>query len=329
MSTVTLGGLMAAPASAAPKPQAVQVAGTWSLTWDWGDGAKGTAPITFVSKGHTFSVTGESGIWTTSGESLKFVYTSANSCHGTWVGRYAKKSNKFSGRMSKNTKYCPADSGTWSMVRAKATSQTALTLSSAKVTYGDEHVEHLSVTVSPTSGSSRPAGKVTVKVATTKLCVIKLKAARGSCRLSRKRLPAGTYSLVATYGGSTAFDASASAHEGLKVSQATSKTALKLSVAKVTVGDEQRAQFSVTVSPEFAGSVASGSVTVKSSTKRLCVIKLSAGQGSCRLSSRRLRSGTYSVVARYGGNKNLKPSMSTAATLTVVKAGKLRTTSRT
>jgi hypothetical protein len=50
------------------------------------------------------------------------------------------------------------------------------------------------------------------------------------------------------------------------------------------------------------------------------VIRLSAGKGSCRLSSRKLRRGTYSVIARYRGSKNLKTSASTPQTLTVVKA---------
>jgi hypothetical protein len=138
--------------------------------------------------------------------------------------------------------------------------------------------------------------------------------------LSRRKLPAGAHSLVATYGGSTAFDASASVHESLTVEKATTKTALGLSAAKVRVGNEQVEQFSVTVSPEFAGPKAVGRVVVRASTTKLCVIRLSAGKGSCRLSSRKLRRGTYSVIARYRGSKNLKTSASTPQTLTVVKA---------
>ena len=42
-------------------------------------------------------------------------------------------------------------------------------------------------------------------------------ATKGPCTLSAKKLKAGTYSLVATYGGSTDFDASASAKQTLTV----------------------------------------------------------------------------------------------------------------
>jgi hypothetical protein len=93
---------------------------------------------------------------------------------------------------------------------AKATSKTALRLSAAKVTYGHEQVEHLSVTVSPQFPGSMPTGTVTVKASTGTLCVITLSSGKGSCRLSPKRLKARTYSLVATYGGSTNFKGSTS-----------------------------------------------------------------------------------------------------------------------
>jgi hypothetical protein len=123
-------------------------------------------------------------------------------------------------------------SDTWTYTQivgvAKATSKTALRLSAAKVTYGDEQVEHLSVTVSPQYSGSTPTGTVTIKATTTTLCVIKLRSGKGSCALSAKRLKAGTYGLVASYGGSTDFDASASAKQPLMVTTTTkpSKTAL-------------------------------------------------------------------------------------------------------
>ena len=100
---------------------------------------------------------------------------------------------------------------------AKATSKTALKLSNARVTYGDEGVEQLSVTVSPEFTGSTPYGSITIKESTTTLCVITLSSTKGSCKLSARKLNAATYSLVATYGGSTDFDASASAKQTLTV----------------------------------------------------------------------------------------------------------------
>ncbi len=44
-------------------------------------------------------------------------------------------------------------------------------------------------------------------------------ATKGPCTLSAKKLKAGTYSLVATYGGSTNFEGSTSAKEALTVAE--------------------------------------------------------------------------------------------------------------
>jgi|GEM_PF-2353732 hypothetical protein len=58
-----------------------------------------------------------------------------------------------------------------------------------------------------------PVAKATSKTA------LEASAAKGSCTLSAKKLPVGTYSLVATYGGSTSLDSSASAKETLTVAK--------------------------------------------------------------------------------------------------------------
>jgi hypothetical protein len=110
-----------------------------------------------------------------------------------------------------------ASSGATPVTVAAATSKTALKLSDSTVTYGDEHVERLSVTVSPEYAGATPAGEVTVKDSKTSLCVIKLSSAKGSCRLSADRLAVGTYRLSARYGGSTDFVASNSSTKILTV----------------------------------------------------------------------------------------------------------------
>jgi hypothetical protein len=47
--------------------------------------------------------------------------------------------------------------------------------------------------------------------------VVKLSSAKAHCTLSSKKLKAGTYHVVATYGGSTDFGGSASGHEALVI----------------------------------------------------------------------------------------------------------------
>jgi hypothetical protein len=92
----------------------------------------------------------------------------------------------------------------------------ALKLSAAKVTYGHEQTERLTVTVTP-QHSGTPAGTVTVKAGKTTVCEITLKAGQGGCTLAPKKLPAGAYHLVAAYGGSLYYLGSASAGQALTV----------------------------------------------------------------------------------------------------------------
>jgi len=94
-------------------------------------------------------------------------------------------------------------------VTVKSASKTVLKLSPAKVTYGDEQVEVMSVKVSPEFAAPTPTGTVTISVSRTSrtsLCTITLLSGKGSCGLSAKEFKtAGTYNLVATYGGSSKF----------------------------------------------------------------------------------------------------------------------------
>ncbi|MGA2805303.1 MAG: Ig-like domain-containing protein [Acidimicrobiales bacterium] len=91
-------------------------------------------------------------------------------------------------------------------VIVKSATKTVLKLSAAKVTYGDEQVELMSVKVSPEFTAPAPTGKVTISDGKTTLCVIALLSGKGSCGLTAKELKnAGTYHIVATYGGSLEF----------------------------------------------------------------------------------------------------------------------------
>ena len=199
---------------------------------------------------------------------------------------------------------------------AEEASFTSLKLSAAKVTYGHEQVEHLVVTVSSEFGGT-PNGTVKVSSSSTTLCVITLSSGHGSCTLTAEKLGAGTHGLVATFSGNPDIRSSASGKGTLKISKATSKTTFKLSTSKVTYGDEQVELLSVTVTSEFAGVSPTGTVTLKGSSTTVCVIRLSSGTGSCRLSAKELAVGLYDVVATYGGSPNLGASASKSETLTV------------
>ena len=195
-----------------------------------------------------------------------------------------------------------------------------IALSKATISYGHEQVEHVSVTVAPNYPGPVPTGSVTVKKSTTTLCVVKLSAAKGSCTLSGSALATGAYSVYATYSRNADFVGSTAPKKTLTVARATTKTTLTLSTAKVTLGHEQAARFSVTVADSFAaGPKPTGTVTIKKSTTTLCVIKLSSGKGSCTMAGSKLQPRSYSVYATYGRTSDFVGSTSTKKTLTVVK----------
>jgi hypothetical protein len=189
-------------------------------------------------------------------------------------------------------------------------------LSRFKTTYGDEGAERLLVDVSPDASDSTPTGTVTIGESSSTLCSISLRDAKGSCNLAARKISAGSYDLVANYGGSAGFSSS-SARAHLVVAKEGSKIVLRLSAAKAIVGDENAEGLSVTVSPEFAGSTPTGRVTIGTSTKTLCTISLSLGKGSCSFPARRLAPGAYPIVASYAGSRNFGASLSTRVNLTI------------
>jgi lysozyme len=167
-----------------------------------------------------------------------------------------------------------------------------------------------------------PSGTVTVSDG-TRTCPAVLSGAggvaTGSCTITEDA--AGSHSLTASYPADSNWDSSSTASAtSVTVGKATSKTVLKLSKSSVTYGDEQAGKLSVTVSPQFAGSIPTGSVKIKESSMTVCKIKLSSGKGSCSLSSKELKAARYSLTATYLASRDFDGSVSAKETLTVVKA---------
>jgi hypothetical protein len=190
---------------------------------------------------------------------------------------------------------------------------TSLELSAREVTYGDEQVEQLSVSVSPQHSGTTPTGTVTISGAN---CQITLSSGKGSCTLPATYFNAGNRQMVATYNGSSAFKRSASGKETITIAAATTTTSLKLSATKVTYRDEQVEQLSVSISPEYPGIMPTGTVTISGAN---CQIGLSSGKGSCRLSPTQFGTGNRQMVATYNGNQNFRRSASTKQTISVVR----------
>lgn len=208
-------------------------------------------------------------------------------------------------------------SDTESLTITKPSATTALTLSAARVTFGQEQTEHLSVQVTATSGS--PTGQVTIKAGSTSLCpAITLAGGAGSCNLTATKLRPGTYHVTATYGGDDTHAGATSASMTLAVASEPTSTTLTLSTAKVKVGKEQAEHLTVTVKPRTSGTPA-GKVTISAGATPLCTITLAKGTGSCTLGASKLSPGTYSLTAAYAGATPYAKSTSPKKTLTVTK----------
>ena len=159
----------------------------------------------------------------------------------------------------------------------KAPSTTAFKLSATALTYGDEQVENLTVTVSSQYPGSMPTGIVTVRGQSLTLCTITLSAGSGSCSLSATQLAMGSHQVFATYHGDEALVRSVAGESLTVVRPSPSTTAFQLSATTLTYGDEQVENMTVTVSSQVPGSMPTGIVTVRGQSLRLCTITLSAG----------------------------------------------------
>lgn len=91
---------------------------------------------------------------------------------------------------------------------SKARSMTSVSHSRAKVRYGHESLEKLSVTVAA-EYAGVPAGRVVVRAGGSTICVMTLRLGRGACMFSARQLRAGKYHLTVIYAGDRNFDGSA------------------------------------------------------------------------------------------------------------------------
>jgi hypothetical protein len=214
--------------------------------------------------------------------------------------------------------YCSAGGNGAFVVNEATASTTRLTPRLAKLIYGDEQAERLSVTVTSPRGGT-PSGTVTVTTGNAKVCTITLASGTGSCKLSAARLPAGKYHLTATYGGDISYVVSSSAPTTVTVSRAASKTSLALARTTISYGHESAERLSVTVISRFGGAPG-GKVTVKAGKTTICVVTLSkAGKGTCKLTARQLKAGTYTLTASYHGSPHHLASTSAKKTLRVAR----------
>jgi hypothetical protein len=102
------------------------------------------------------------------------------------------------------------------------------------------------------------------------------------------------------------------------VTRAASRTSLTLSESRITHGHEQTERLTVKVAPQYVGTP-TGKVTIATGHTGICTITLASGKGSCALTAKQLRTGTYALVASFSTSAEFTGSVSGKVTLTVLK----------
>ena len=191
---------------------------------------------------------------------------------------------------------------------------TTLSLSAAKVPYGDENAEHLSVNVASKAGGT-PNGVMTIAEGKTTICTITLSAGKGSCALPATRFGIGSYRMSASYTGAAQSCRPRQAPDP-DGSQGADGNAYRVVGRTVEFGHENRLRVSVSVSPQHGGAP-SGKVTVKAGNTAVCAITLKSEKGTCTLTAKSFNAGSYTVTATFGGNADFLASVSARKTLRI------------
>lgn len=202
-------------------------------------------------------------------------------------------------------------------VRPGLASVTTVTLSTATATFGHEGTVRVSVRASAVGTGARATGQVTVRAGSVTLCTVTLSSGAGSCALGATALPAGATTLTAAFGGSATLASSTATSRTLTVMRSRTATSLHLSASTVTIGAEGTETLSVTVTPAYASSDLTGTVTVSTGSTTVCVLTLHTRRGTCTLAASQLAVGTHSLVATYAQTTDFAASTSPAVRLTV------------
>ena len=203
-------------------------------------------------------------------------------------------------------------------VGSVSTTDTTVSESPTKVTYGHESASVISVTVTTYDGGAAPNGEKVIVHVGAITCTAALKGGRGACRVAKTALPVGSYPVSATYGGDANLrGSSGSSVSRLTVSKDTTRTSVSESPANVTYGHESASLISVAVTTRYGEAVPNGETVTVYVGNVTCTAALKDDRGNCRIATTALQVGSYPVLATYGGDANL--SGSSVSELTVSK----------
>jgi hypothetical protein len=198
---------------------------------------------------------------------------------------------------------------------AAGASSTSLTVSPSASTYGQTVV--LSALVTGAQGGPSPTGMVIFYANGTQLAQSALNSS-GTATYSTQTLPIGSYSITATYQGSSIYPVSSSVAEVLTISLGVTTTSLTVSPSTSTY--DQPVEFSALVAGAHGGPTPTGTVVFYANGTQLAAVPLNPSGGASYFPAL-FPAGNYSITAAYQGSANeYGPSTSVAEPLTIKKA---------
>jgi hypothetical protein len=161
-------------------------------------------------------------------------------------------------------------------------------------------------------GSALGSAALTASTATTSIATLNLTAAG---------VPAGTYPVVAKYGGDGSNKASTSPAVSVKVvAQTLTTTSLSISPTTEPVVQGQTLTLTAAVAEQIGNGTATGTATFLMNGTAISTLPLAGGDAVLQVSTSGIPVGTYSMSAKYNGSSTAEASTSAVQPVTLIAA---------
>ena len=201
-------------------------------------------------------------------------------------------------------------------VASTISTTTTLTASATSISAGSSVT--FTAKVASASGTAIPTGTVAFVNGTTQLGTATLDGT-GTATFTPASLAAGSYTIVATYGGDSNFAVSSSTLVTLTVTTPIIATSTALTVSASTITAGENVTFTAVTTAASGTAIPAGGVTFSNGATQLGSGMLDS-TGTARFSTTALAAGTYTVTSDYAGNSAFGPSTSPPVSLTVSAA---------
>lgn len=214
--------------------------------------------------------------------------------------------------------------GNGSVTAATATNLTMTSPASGTPSFG----QAITLTAEVTASSGTPTGDVTLLVDGVQTGVASLNTSGVATFQLASGLTGGSHSLIAIYGGTSAFNGSVSSALTIAVTKAPTVTALTVVPPYINpLSADSGNTVNLTAAISFTGvGIPTGTVTFTSNGTTLGVAPLlpvAGGLFEANFSTTALPVGSNAIVATYSGDPNYIGSVSSSTTVTVVSAAQL------